>query len=65
MDIIQPVQEFSYSLTVVFCLFLLSFCLQFSTAVQGYRRTIIDWKALGRDCTNNNGLILQIGVLSS
>ena len=28
-------------------------------------RTIIAWKALGRDCTNNNGLILQIGVLSS
>ena len=26
---------------------------------------IIAWKALGRDCTNNNGLILQIGVLSS
>ena len=25
----------------------------------------IAWKALGRDCTNNNGLILQIGVLSS
>ena len=22
------------------------------------------WKALGRDCTNNNGLILKIGVLS-
>ena len=28
-------------------------------------RSIIAWKALGRDCTNNNGLILQIGVLSS
>ena len=27
--------------------------------------SIIVWKALGRDCTNNNGLILQIGVLSS
>ena len=27
--------------------------------------SIIAWKALGRDCTNNNGLILQIGVLSS
>ena len=26
---------------------------------------IIAWKALGRDCTNNNGLIIQIGVLSS
>ena len=23
---------------------------------------IIAWKALGRDCTNNNGLILEIGV---
>ena len=29
------------------------------------KETIIAWKALGRDCTNNNGLILQIGVLSS
>ena len=28
-------------------------------------KSIIAWKALGRDCTNNNGLILQIGVLSS
>ena len=27
------------------------------------RVTIIAWKALGRDCTNNKGLILQIGVL--
>ena len=27
--------------------------------------SIIAWKALGRDCTNNNGVILQIGVLSS
>ena len=26
---------------------------------------IIALKALGRDCTYNNGLILQIGVLSS
>ena len=25
---------------------------------------IIAWKALGRYCTNNNGLILLIGVLS-
>ena len=30
---IQPVPEFSYSLTGIFCLFLLSFCLQFSTAM--------------------------------
>ena len=29
------------------------------------RADIKAWKALGRDCTNNNGLILQIGVLSS
>ena len=27
------------------------------------RRDIIAWEALGRDCTKNNGLILQIGVL--
>ena len=26
---------------------------------------IIAWKALGRDCTNNNEPILEIGVLSS
>ena len=30
-----------------------------------HTNTIIAWKALGRDCTNNNGPILQIGVLSS
>ena len=29
---------------------------------QQQQRSIIAWKALGRDCTNNNGLILQIGV---
>ena len=23
----------------------------------------VSWKALGRDCTNNDGLILKIGVL--
>ena len=26
--------------------------------------TTVGWKALGQDCTNNNGLILKIGVLS-
>ena len=30
-----------------------------------YGEGIIALKALGRDCTNNNGLTLQIGVLSS
>ena len=30
-----------------------------------HKDSIIAWKALGRDCTNNNVLILQIGVLSS
>ena len=37
----------------------------YSFVVYLYVDGIIAWKALGRDCTNNNGLILQIGVLSS
>ena len=31
------------------------------SAVIGLKVGIIAWKALGRDCTNNNGLLLQIG----
>ena len=36
-------------------------CFMFTLFIVSF---IIAWKALGRDCTNNNGPILQIGVLS-
>ena len=44
---IQPVPEFSYSLTGVFFVFVVFFCLQFSTAVQKYMRTT--WKSAARE----------------
>ena len=47
---------------IVTCLECRSFGLTYSVLTSP---TIIAWKALARDCTNNNGLILQIGVLSS
>ena len=57
--------DFIWTLRSLICIVRLLKLLVVSIFVNMLKASIIAWKALGRDCTNNNGLILQIGVLLS